>query len=79
MVGVGVGTGDTYTTTTETYTTTETVFQVEVMVYSLKQNILVWAGVSETSDPDTKVDDFVTQLTGATVRELGGQGLLSSK
>ena len=65
--------------TTETYTTTETVFQVEVMVYSLKQNILVWAGMSETSDPDTKVDDFVTQLTGATVRELGGQGLLSSK
>jgi len=64
---------------TETYTTTEEVVQVEVMVYSLKQNLLVWAGVSETNDPGSKVEDFVVQLAAATVKELGGQGLLSSE
>jgi hypothetical protein len=63
---------------TETVTTTEQVVEVEVMVYSLKQNALVWAGVSHTTEP-TKVDEFVIQLAAATVKELGGQGLLSSE
>jgi len=61
---------------TETTTSTVEVVVVEVLVYSLKQNMLVWAGQSETTDV-SKVDDFVVQLTAQTVRELGGQGLLS--
>jgi hypothetical protein len=62
----------------ETHTTTTEVIQVEVMVYSLKQNMLVFAGVSETTEAD-KVDEFVTQLAAATVKELGEQRLIPSK
>ncbi len=62
----------------ETHTTTTEVIQVEVMVYSLKQNMLVFAGVSETTEAD-KIDDFVTQLAAATVKELGDQRLIPSK
>jgi len=61
----------------ETHTTDTDVVEVEVLFYSLKQNRLVWAGQSETTDPE-KVDEFVTQLAAQTVKELGGQGLLSS-
>ncbi|MEI9941123.1 MAG: hypothetical protein WDO69_28225 [Pseudomonadota bacterium] len=72
--GVGVVSPGVPTTTT---TTTEVVV-VEVLVFSLKQNMLVWAGESESTPPD-KVDDFVTQLSAATARELGDKGLLSGK
>jgi hypothetical protein len=61
-----------------TETTEEEVVQVEVVVYSLKQNMLVFAGMSETTKPD-KVDDFVKQLAAATVEELGKQRLIPSK
>jgi hypothetical protein len=61
----------------ETHVTTTEVIQVEVMVYSLKQNMLVFAGVSETTEAD-KVDEFVTQLAAATVKELGEQRLIPS-
>jgi len=61
-----------------TETTEEEVVQVEVVVYSLKQNMLVFAGMSETTKPD-KVDDFVKQLAAATVKELGEQRLIPSK
>lgn len=63
--------------TVDTYTTTTEVVQVEVLVFSLKQNKLVWMGKSETTEPE-KVDTFVTQLAAATVKELGGSGLLQS-
>jgi hypothetical protein len=69
----GMSTGSTTTTTS----TTEVVV-VEVLVYSLKQNTLVWAGESESTPPE-KVDEFVAQLAGAAVKELGEKGLLSSK
>jgi hypothetical protein len=62
----------------ETTTSTTQVIQVEVMVYSLKQNLLVFAGVSETTEAD-KIDEFVTQLAAATVKELGAQRLIPSK
>ncbi|HEY0469291.1 MAG TPA: hypothetical protein VGC79_34100 [Polyangiaceae bacterium] len=61
-----------------TTTTTSEVVVVEVLVYSLKQNMLVWAGESESTPPE-KVDEFVTQLAAETARELGDKGLLSSK
>jgi len=64
---------------TETVTTTTEVVQVEVLVYSLKQNLLVWAGVSQSSKPEDKIDDFVVRLTAATVKELGEQRLIPSK
>jgi hypothetical protein len=73
----GVSTGDTGTTTITTTTTTEVVV-VEVLVYSLKQNMLVWAGESESTPPE-RVDEFVAQLAAQAVKELGDKGLLSGK
>ncbi len=62
----------------QTVTTKTEVFQVEILVYSLKQNLLVWGGQSETSDPGIKVEDFLMHLASATADELAAQGLLSN-
>jgi len=70
----GMSTGSGTTTTT---TTTEVVV-VEVLVYSLKQNMLAWAGESESTPPE-KVDEFVAQITAQVAKELGDKGLLSGK
>ncbi|HET7538808.1 MAG TPA: hypothetical protein VFK05_03020 [Polyangiaceae bacterium] len=64
--------------TKTTDTTTTEVVVVEVLVYSLKQNMLAWAGESESTPPE-KLDDFVTQISAETCKELGEKGLLSSK
>jgi len=64
-----------YSTTT---TTTTEVVVVEVLVFSLKQNMLVWAGESESTPPE-KVDEFVIQVAAETAKELGDKGLLSGK
>lgn len=74
--GYGYGYSSPGHTTTSTSTTEVVV--VEVLVYSLKQNMLVWAGESESTPPE-KVDEFVTQVAAETARELGDKGLLSSK
>jgi len=49
-----------------------------VLVFSLKQNMLVWAGESESTAPE-KVDEFVIQIAAETAKELGDKGLLSGK
>jgi len=45
------------------------VLRVEVLIYSFKQNRLVWAGEAETGDPG-KVQSFVEELAGLTAEEL---------
>jgi hypothetical protein len=47
----------------------KTVVEVEILVYSLKQNRLVWAGTAEGPKPDD-VDDFVVDLTKVVAEEL---------
>jgi hypothetical protein len=54
---------------------TDTIVNVETLVYSLKQNKLVWGGQSETMNPD-KVDDFVREVATAAARELRKEGLI---
>lgn len=76
--GYGYGYGYSTPGTTTKETTTTEVVVVEVLVFSLKQNLLVWAGESESTPPE-KVDEFVTQLAAQTAKELGEKGLLSSK
>jgi len=61
----------------ETYTTTTEVTVVEVLVYSMKQNLLVWAGESESTPPE-KVDEFVQQVAAEAVKELDKKGLISN-
>jgi hypothetical protein len=58
-----------------TKTTTEVV-EVEVLVYSLKQNVLVWAGKSQSTEPG-KIDEFVTRLSAEVVKELKDRRLIA--
>jgi hypothetical protein len=54
---------------------TNTIVTVETLVYSLKQNKLIWAGQSNTTNP-SKVDAFVKELATAARREMVKAGLL---
>jgi hypothetical protein len=50
---------------------------VETLIYSLRQNKLVWAGQSRTTNPAT-VDELVTELADETAAELEKMGLIRS-
>jgi hypothetical protein len=54
---------------------TDTIVTVETLVYSLKQNKLVWAGESRTTNP-SKVDAFVRELAAGAGKEMKKLGLL---
>jgi hypothetical protein len=54
---------------------TDTVVWVETLVYSLRQNKLVWAGQSRTTNPDN-VDELVAELSTAAAAELEKAGLI---
>ncbi|MGE5198029.1 MAG: hypothetical protein ACM3H9_00220 [Rhodospirillaceae bacterium] len=54
---------------------TDTIITVETLVYSLKQNKLVWAGESRTTNP-AKVDAFVQELAAGAAKEMQKLGLL---
>jgi hypothetical protein len=56
---------------------TDTIVMVETLVYSLKQNKLVWGGQSRTTNPKN-VDQLVTKLATAAAKELEKQGLISA-
>ena len=57
------------------YLTTNTIYSVETLVYSLRQDKLIWAGTSETVNP-SKVDAFVRELSGKVVDQMTKEGLL---
>ena len=46
-----------------------TVIRVQILVYSLKQNRLAWAGVAETKDPGN-LESFVKDLAEVTAEQL---------
>jgi hypothetical protein len=54
---------------------TNTIVTVETLVYSIPQNMLIWAGQSDTTNP-SKVDAFVRELATAARREMQKAGLL---
>ena len=58
------------------YLTTNTIVTVETLVYSLKQDKLIWAGQSQTTNPE-KADAFIKELTGAAAKEMRKAGLLT--
>jgi hypothetical protein len=53
----------------------DTVLVVETLVYDMRQDKLVWAGQSQTTNP-AKVDDLITELAEQTARQLRKQGLV---
>ena len=57
------------------YLRTDTIVMVEILVYSLEQDKLVWAGQSQTTNP-SKVGPFIQELTAKTAAELKKQGLI---
>ncbi len=54
---------------------TDTFVSIETLVYSLKQNKLVWASQSRTMNP-SNVDGLVKDVANASARELRKQGLI---
>jgi hypothetical protein len=60
------------------YIQTDTLVYVETLVYSLKQNRLVWAGKSETMNPD-HVDSFIGELAHHVAKELKHAGLIQGE
>ena len=53
----------------------DTVLVVESLVYDMRQDKLVWAGQSQTTNP-SKVDGLITELADLTARQLRKQGLV---
>jgi hypothetical protein len=49
---------------------------VETLVYSLKQNKLVWTGQSRTTNP-ASVEELIQELAASAAKELRKQGLLA--
>lgn len=55
---------------------TDTTVSVETLVYSLKQNQLVWGGRSKTTNPEN-VNQLVSEVAIAAADELREQGLIA--
>jgi hypothetical protein len=54
----------------------ETVVSVETLIYSLKQNQLVWAGTSKTTNP-ASLSGMIEELAAATATELSQLALVA--
>jgi hypothetical protein len=54
---------------------TDTIVSIETLIYSLKQNKLVWGGQSRTTNPGN-VDQLVKRLSSDVAKELQRQGLI---
>jgi hypothetical protein len=48
---------------------------VETLVYSLRQDTLLWGGTSRTTNPNS-LSTLVTEVADATAKEMTKQGLL---
>lgn len=55
---------------------TDVVVSVETLIYSLKQNQLVWAGRSKTTNP-AHVNQLIGEIASAAADELQHQGLIA--
>jgi hypothetical protein len=54
---------------------TDTIVSIETLVYSMKQNKLVWAGQSRTTNP-SQVDALVKEIVRAAAEKMRREGLL---
>jgi hypothetical protein len=58
------------------YLVADKIVTVETLVYSLEQDLLVWAGVSKTVDP-AQIDPFSSELATAVTKQMAKDGLLA--
>jgi len=56
---------------------TDTIVKVETLVYSLRQDKLIWAGTSKTTNPD-RADAFIKELVAAAATEMKKAGLITA-
>jgi hypothetical protein len=54
---------------------TDTIITVETLVYSLSQNKLIWAGMSETTNP-SKIDAFVKEIVASAAKKMKKDGII---
>jgi hypothetical protein len=54
---------------------TNTIVWIETLIYSLRQNKLVWAGQSRTTNPDS-VDELVAEVSGKAAEQMEQMGLI---
>jgi len=59
------------------YLQTDTIVSVETLVYSVKQDKLLWGGVSETTDPQ-HLDGMIAEIVKAAGKEMRKAGLVQS-
>jgi hypothetical protein len=59
------------------YYVTETVVKLETLVFDLRQDKLIWAGQSETTNPD-ELEAFVRELVKVAVAELRKEGVITA-
>jgi hypothetical protein len=57
---------------------TDTVVVVETLVFNMASNGLVWASVTETTNPK-ELQPFITDLARATIKEMQKQGLAKAQ
>ena len=55
---------------------TDTVVAVETLIYSLKDDKLLWAGTSHTTNPDN-LSELVTEVADAVAKQAARQGLIA--
>ena len=55
---------------------TDTVVTIETLIYSLKQDKLLWAGTSRTSNPEG-LQSLITEVADAVASEVARQGLVA--
>lgn len=58
------------------YLTVDKIVKVETLVYSLEQDKLIWAGISQTVDP-TRIDSFIGELAKAVSDRMTKDGLFA--
>ncbi len=57
------------------YYTTDKIFNVETNIYSLKQNKLIWTGVTSTVNP-TKTEKMYNEIADVVVAKMKSEGFL---
>jgi hypothetical protein len=60
------------------YYVTDTVVKLETLVFDLRQNKMIWAGQSETTNPD-KLEEFVRELVKVGVAQLRKEGVIAEE
>jgi hypothetical protein len=60
------------------YLVTDTIVSVEVLLYSVEKDSLIWAGRSETTNPKD-IRKFVKDLVTAAVKKLQKDGMMAKK